>query len=208
MNKPTQQSVLWIFDVKALDLPDQDLGIQLLSDWLFYQAEKRGVNPARVTLEFAGKVRRSTAAIKDADLENPDNAPLLMALRLVARGEAAAGGALFRRHMHRGALRLRNERDATKGRKAKAQQTGALGKGRRAGAHVNRIRAKDREEALIAAIDKVISLNVAPHAQKIARAINKNHSQFFPNGAPYAASTITRKVAEIMTKRRKAADKK
>jgi hypothetical protein len=105
------------FDSNWLDLPDDKLGAQLLEWWIDFQAESRGIPSNKITIDIAENIRIATLNI---DGDDANNSSLEKALILIARGEVARGGSLFRGYMTRGATDIKVRDLAIKGIKFKS----------------------------------------------------------------------------------------
>ena len=114
------------FRVEWLDLPDDQLGARLLTEWACYRLMKNGVLPQPVTPELLQKIRDETLAVDDDD---PRFLGLGKALHLVCGGEAARGGKLFREYMIGEARRQVDRKFAAEGIKHQKQVRRWSGRG-------------------------------------------------------------------------------
>src|SRR5262249_44868989 len=91
------------FPIEFLDLPDDQLGLHLFAWWVGFQAENKGVPLDKIPEDFVEQLRVATLGI---DTDDARYTAVEKALRLVASGDAARGGKLFRGLMHDTALHL------------------------------------------------------------------------------------------------------
>jgi hypothetical protein len=116
------------FDPARLSLPDNQLGLYAYAWWVFAQAEKFGISQDQLTPEIAERLRIELLGL---DTDNEDPASLEKALQVIARGDLARGGSMFRRHMQRQTINAAMQDETKTGRKrqpanAKKPRTRAL----------------------------------------------------------------------------------
>ena len=116
------------FDPARLSLPDNQLGLYAYAWWVFAQAEKFGISQDQLTPEIAERLRIELLGL---DTDNEDPASLEKALQVIARGDLARGGSMFRRHMQRQTINTAMQDETKTGRKrqpanAKKPRTRAL----------------------------------------------------------------------------------
>jgi hypothetical protein len=116
------------FDPVLLSLPDSQLGLHAYAWWAVAQAEKLGISQDQLTPEIAERLRIRLLSL---DTDNEDLAGLEKALQVIARGDPARGGSMFRRHMQRQAINIALRDEIKTGRRkqqanAKKPRTRAL----------------------------------------------------------------------------------
>ena len=84
------------FRVEWLDLPLDQLGARLLTEWACYQAARMGIAPHEITPDILQKIRATTL---DMDTNDPRFFGLEKPLKRACSGDAAEAGRLFREHM-------------------------------------------------------------------------------------------------------------
>ncbi len=102
------------FDPAFLSLPDDQLGLHLYAWWAVAQAEKMGITRDQLTPEIAERLRGKVLSL---DTDNEDLAGLEKALRVIALGDPARGGKMFRMHMERQVITLAAFDEAKTGRR-------------------------------------------------------------------------------------------
>ena len=103
-----------MFPLEWLELPDDELGYHLLALWAGYHAEKNNIPIHDMTFDFVEAIR--TQSLK-MDTDNVEQVTLEKAIKLIAGGEPARGGKLFREHMKKGATFIAALDEAVTGRR-------------------------------------------------------------------------------------------
>jgi hypothetical protein len=85
-----------MFPLEGLELPDDELGYHLLAFWAGYHAEKQNIPIHDITFDFVEAIRSQSLKM---DTDNVEQVALEKAIKLIAGGEPARGGKLFREHM-------------------------------------------------------------------------------------------------------------
>jgi hypothetical protein len=122
------QSVYHRLILRASVWPDNQLGLYAYAWWVFAQADKFGISQDQLTPEIAERLRIELLGL---DTDNDDPASLEKALQVIARGDLARGGSMFRRHMQRQTINATMQDETKTGRKrqpanAKKPRTRAL----------------------------------------------------------------------------------
>jgi hypothetical protein len=99
--------------MRLLVLRDDQLGLYAYKWWAFAQAEKLGVSED-ITPEIDERLRLKLLSL---DTDSEDHVGLAKALQLVAQGELARGGKMFRNHMQRQAATIAAFDEAKTGRR-------------------------------------------------------------------------------------------
>ena len=92
-----------MFPLEWLELPDDELGSHLLVLYAGYHAEKKNIPTYLFTDfvdDFVEAIRSQTLKM---DTDNVEQVALEKAIKLIAEGQPARGGKLFREHMKKGA---------------------------------------------------------------------------------------------------------
>jgi hypothetical protein len=108
-----------LFPVEALELPDEELGIYMLSWWVAYLANTRGIQPEEVTSEMVENIRTLSL---DMDTDSEDVISLEKALRLAASGEVVRAGKIFRDRQSNRAINLAAMDEAITGRRKQTER--------------------------------------------------------------------------------------
>ena len=105
---------LEMFPLEWLELPDDELGYHLLAVWAGYHAQKLNIPIHLVTFDFVEAIRSQTLKM---DTDNVEHVALEKAIKLIAEGQPARGGKLFREHMKKGATFIAALDEAVTGRR-------------------------------------------------------------------------------------------
>lgn len=103
-----------MFPLEWLELPDDELGYHLLAFWAGYHAEKQNIPIHDITFDFVEAIRSQSLKM---DTDNVEQVTLEKAIKLIAGGEPARGGKLFREHMKKGATFIAALDEAVTGRR-------------------------------------------------------------------------------------------
>ena len=106
-----------MFPLEWLELPDDELGSHLLVLYAGYHAEKKNIPTYLFTDfvdDFVEAIRSQTLKM---DTDNVEQVALEKAIKLIAGGEPARGGKLFREHMKKGATFIAALDEAVTGRR-------------------------------------------------------------------------------------------
>lgn len=103
-----------MFPLEWLELPDDELGYHLLALWAGAQAAKRNIPIHDMTFDFVEAIRSQSLKM---DTDNVEQVALEKAIKLIAGGEPARGGKLFREHMKKGATFIAALDEAVTGRR-------------------------------------------------------------------------------------------
>lgn len=106
-----------MFPLEWLELPDDELGSHLLVLYAGYHAEKKNIPTYLFTDfvdDFVEAIRSQTLKM---DTDNVEQVALEKAIKLIAGGEPARGGKLFREHMKKRATFIAALDEAVTGRR-------------------------------------------------------------------------------------------